>query len=122
MNEHTYNSDDCTCGKDHDALGHITVNALQWFEDRAAQTEEMYSPAEVGVYVQGAAEHVGWYRDVDKATASYNNVECVCGRDHDNLDHIVTAAIGIALSRPVTVQGLAEMIDSAAERVGWVKA
>lgn len=118
----TFNIPDCTCGRDHDAIGTITLSALEQLEERAEQTGELYGPEDVAVLVTEAAEHVGWHRDPEKAVTTYNHAECTCAVDHDGLLHIVTKLIRLALTVPTTTEQLAEFVNTAAARVGWVKA
>lgn len=114
----TFNFPECTCGEDHDQIGYITTAVLDSLEEQG----QLYVPSDVGILVTEAAEAVGWYRDPEKATATFNRPDCTCPNDHDSLLHIITQTVYIVGSHPTTVGQIRDLVDHATAKVGWVKA
>lgn len=82
---HTFNTDSCDCGQDHDQIFYL-VGAVLAAIDRGALPDN--GPAETGHMVQRAAEMVGWVKAGDELEDLRSLVGDLTGIDQIDLDDL----------------------------------
>ncbi|AEV52023.1 hypothetical protein [Rhodococcus phage REQ1] len=122
MAQNTFNNPDFP-NEDRDALGSILIGAMGFNLEFAEATGEPTSAQQVAKDVAWAAEHVGWHRDPEKATRTFNVENCTCGEDHDGIEHLVKGTLlAYDIGAIQTADQLTRMFERVASETGWVKA